>query len=445
MVASPAPADVSLARERARRIDGVLLVTAIAAAAAAASAGTSASSFPLLVAGATAAATLAALRPWNRARAARAAGAAVADAESERNRALASAAQHAARWQAIVDTATEAIVTIDTAGLIESVNGAASRMFGYAADELVGRNVKVLMPEPYRGEHDGYVQRYLRTGERHIIGIGREVKALRKDGTQFPIMLSVGEAEVAGRRFFTGMIRDITDQHEMQTKLAQTERLVAVGELAAGVAHEINNPINTIINCAQLIHDGDDPLRNSEVIREEGERIADIVRDLLQFSRDDRDRAQSTSVQEVVARTLRLLGENWQRHGIRLEVDVAEPLPLVQARPQQLQQVLLNLLINAKDALLQAEGCERRVWLAVHAVDQGVALTVRDSGPGVPPQLGNRVFEPFVTTKRARGGTGLGLSISKSIVEGYGGTIALRSEPGRGAEFRVWLPQAPPE
>jgi two-component system sensor kinase FixL len=350
-----------------------------------------------------------------------------------------------ARLRSILRTVPDAMIIIDERGRIESLSSTAERLFGYSMDEVAGKNIKMFMPSPNREQHDGYLARYLKTGERHIIGIGREVKALRKDGTQFPIMLSVGEAEVAGRRFFTGMIRDITDQHEMQTKLAQTERLVAVGELAAGVAHEINNPINTIINCAQLIHDGDDPLRNSEVIREEGERIADIVRDLLQFSRDDRDRAQSTSVQEVVARTLRLLGENWQRHGIRLEVDVAEPLPLVQARPQQLQQVLLNLLINAKDALLQAEGCERRVWLAVHAVDQGVALTVRDSGPGVPPQLGNRVFEPFVTTKRARGGTGLGLSISKSIVEGYGGTIALRSEPGRGAEFRVWLPQAPPE
>jgi two-component system sensor kinase FixL len=363
----------------------------------------------------------------------------------ERSEALASAAGHAARWQAIVDTATEGIVTIDAAGIIETCNGAAERMFGYPAAEIIGHNVSMLMPQPYRGEHDGYLRRYLTTGERRIIGIGREVIGLRKDGTEFPIDLSVGEGTTLGRRFFTAVIRDITERKEMQTKLAQTERLAAVGELAAGVAHEINNPINTVINCAQLVQDGDDAVSNCQVIIEESTRIADIVRDLLQFARDDRDRPQPTSLPEVVQRTLRLLGENWKRHGVTLEVDVPEHLPLVHARPQQIQQVLLNLLINAKDALLQGERDRRRVWLAAEVEGQGVVFTVRDNGPGIPSLLGERIFEPFVTTKRARGGTGLGLSISRSIVEGYGGTIRVDSTPGQGATFRVWLPQAPAE
>ena len=240
------------------------------------------------------------------------------------------------------------------------------------------------------------------------------------------------------------MIRDISERKDMQTKLAQTERLAAVGELAAGVAHEINNPINTVINCAQLIQDGDEAAANCQIIIEEGKRIADIVGDLLQFARDDHDLPQPTSIAEVVQRTVRLLGENWKRHGIRLDVDVADDLPQVHARPQRLQQVLLNLLINAKDALATVE-YERRVWLHAQVADQGISTTVRDNGPGLPPQLGMRVFEPFVTTKRARGGTGLGLSISKSIVEGYGGTLRVDSEPGQGATFRVWLPLAPSE
>src|SRR5690606_35595637 len=159
-----------------------------------------------------------------------------------------------------------------------------------------------------------------------------------------PIDLSIGEGWSSGRRFFTAVIRDVTDRKDMQMKLAQSERLAAVGELAAGIAHEINNPINTIINCAQLIRDGEDPAPNCVAIQEEGQRIADIVRDLLQFSRDDRQRAQPTSVHETLARTMRLVGENWKRHGIRLEIDVPADLPAVQARPQQLQQVLLNLL-----------------------------------------------------------------------------------------------------
>ena len=240
------------------------------------------------------------------------------------------------------------------------------------------------------------------------------------------------------------MIRDISERKDMQTKLAQTERLAAVGELAAGVAHEINNPINTVINCAQLIQDGDEAGANCQVIIEEGKRIADIVSDLLQFARDDRDLPQPTSIAEVVQRTVRLLGENWKRHGIRLDVDVAEALPQVHARPQRLQQVLLNLLINAKDALAAVEH-ERRVWVHAAVEADGVTTTVRDNGPGLPPHLGMRVFEPFVTTKRARGGTGLGLSISKSIVEGYGGTLRVDSEPGQGASFHVWLPLAPSE
>jgi len=367
----------------------------------------------------------------------------VREVERERAEAIAVSMRHAAHWRAIVDTATEGIVTIDSKGLIETANGAAETLFGYSQMEMLGQNVRMLMPEPYRGEHDGYLQRYLTTGERRIIGIGREVVGLHKDGTEFPIDLSVGEGDIAGRRFFTAVIRDIRDRKEMQTKLAQTERLAAVGELAAGVAHEVNNPINTVINCAQLIRDGDAPDENCRTIIEEGERIAEIVQSLLQFARDDRDRPQSTSIPDVVQRTLRLIAENLKRHGITLTVQVRDDVPHVLARPQQLQQVLLNLLINAKDALVHSDSEPRLVSIAAAPIDQGVEITVADNGPGVPAELGTRVFEPFVTTKRARGGTGLGLSITKSIVEGYGGRVTLQSAPGHGATFRVWLPLAP--
>jgi two-component system sensor kinase FixL len=344
------------------------------------------------------------------------------------------------RTRAIVETATEGIVTIDANGIIDTFNGAAERLFGYVAGEVLGQNVKLLMPMPYRDEHDGYLRHYLDTGEKRIIGIGREVVGRRKDGSTFPIDLSVGEGRDGDRPFFTAIIRDITERKELQGKLNQTERLAAVGELAAGVAHEVNNPINTIINCAQLILDGDDAASNCGVIREEGERIAAIVQDLLQFARDDHDRPQATPIHEVLERTLRLIGENFKRHGIKLVVAVPADIAPVKARPQQLQQVLLNLLINAKDALQQDPSRnDRQVSLRAVDDEQGVTLSVRDNGPGIPPHLGNRIFEPFVTTKRAKGGTGLGLSISKSIVEGYGGSIEAVSEPGRFAEFRVRL------
>ncbi len=363
-------------------------------------------------------------------------------AEEGRLAASLEASGSAARLQAIFHTATEGIVSIDAAGIIENVNGAAVRLFGHAAEEMVGRNVSMLMPEPFHTEHDGYLRRYAATGERRIIGIGREVLGKRKDGTLFPIDLSVGEGRNGDRRFFTAVIRDITERKQMQSKLAQTERLAAVGELAAGVAHEVNNPVNTIINCAQLIADGDDPKENCQVIIEEGERIADIVKDLLQFARDDNDRAQPTSLQEVVQRTLRLIGENFKRHGIALRVELPEQLPPVLARPQQIQQVLLNLLINAKDALLAHSGNDKQVRIACEPTERHVVLSVVDNGPGIPESLGERIFEPFVTTKRARGGTGLGLSVSRSIVEGYHGTLTVVSAPGHGATFRIRLPCA---
>ncbi|MBX3463545.1 MAG: PAS domain S-box protein [Planctomycetes bacterium] len=397
---------------------------------------------PAAFAAAGAATGLAVLYPWCRRRAQQVVDGATWAAQRGRAEAEAQSARFSARWQAIVDTATEGIVTIDDRGLVETLNGAAERLFGWRADELVGRNVAVLMPSPFCDEHDGYLQRYLTTGERRIIGIGREVLGKRRDGSEFPIDLSVGEGSVGGRRFFTAVIRDISDRKQMQSKLGQAERLAAVGELAAGVAHEINNPINTIINCAQLIEDGDDARSNCRVILEEGERVAEIVRDLLQFARDDRAQPQPTALSEVVARTLRLVGENWKRHGIQLCVDVPDDLPPVLSRPQQVQQVLLNLLINAKDALLQEARDGRRVDLTACCADGGVRFSVQDNGPGIPSALGDRIFEPFVTTKRARGGTGLGLSISRSLVESHGGSIRVHSEPGAGARFDVWLPIA---
>lgn len=365
-------------------------------------------------------------------------------AERERQRALSTAERHVAAWRAIVDHVVEGIVTIDSSANIETVNDAALDLFGYAREELIGKNVKILMPEPFRTEHDGYITRYLDTGERKIIGIGREVIGRRKDDTQFPIDLSVGEGTIDGRRFFTAVIRDISERKALQAKLGQTERLAAVGELAAGVAHEINNPINTMINCAQLIEDGDEPAENGRIIIEEGGRIADIVRALLQFARDDRDQAQPTSLAEVVERTMSLIGESWKRHGITLTIDVDEDLPAVFARPQKVQQVLLNLMINAKDALVQHDVENRYVSLTAQTSGDGVEFLVADNGPGIQASVRNRIFEPFVTTKRARGGTGLGLSISRSIIEGYGGTIRVDADEN-GSVFAVWLPLAPAE
>ncbi|MFK7742065.1 MAG: nitrogen regulation protein NR(II) [Planctomycetota bacterium] len=390
--------------------------------------------------------TLALFRPRSRRQEAKAIADATATTARELQQAAASSAQHVARWRAILDTATEGIITIDTRGCIQMLNDAAQEMFGYASSELVGKNVKVLMPDPYRGEHDDYLTRYLTTGIKRIIGVGREVAAQRKDGSIFPIDLSVGEGRTEDTHFFTALVRDISERKELQAKLAQAERLAAVGELSAGVAHEINNPINTIINCAQLIVDGDEPIEHAQMILQEGDRITGIVQALLQFARDDRDSAEPTSLREVIARTRQLIDENWTRNGISLSVELPDSLPNVRARTQRLQQVLLNLLMNAKDAVMQKPTGQRNVAIRTATEDDGVLLEVRDSGAGVDPSVAERIFEPFITTKRARGGTGLGLSVSKSIVEDYGGRLHLaETAPEGGACFSVWLPLDTPE
>lgn len=437
---SPKPPSTNHPGTHVRLLDGLLLAAGLAAWTGPWWLPPGAHTGAIIVA--TALTTGALLRPWCRRHTRRTIAGATWASERERQHAASEAGRHAETWRAIVDTATEGIVTIDTTGRIETVNGAAEQMFGYEPRELVGKDVTVLMPPPFAGEHAGYVDRYLRTGQPRIIGIGREVIGLRKDGTQFPIDLSVGKGSIDDRIFFTAVMRDITERQELQAKLAQAERLVGVGELSAGVAHEINNPINTMINCAQLIEDGDDSDEYSRIIIEEGERIAGIVRALLQFARDDKDVAQPTSLAEVVALTLRLVGESWKRHGITLTVDVPEDLPPVHARPQMMQQVLLNLMLNAKDALVVHDIANRHVSLNAAEAAGGVELLVSDNGPGIEPAVRERIFEPFVTTKRARGGTGLGLSISKGILEGYGGTIRLL-DGSPGSVFAVWLPQSP--
>ncbi len=351
-----------------------------------------------------------------------------------------SLADEAALMRTIIATATEGIVTMTPSGRIELVNRAAELMFGFGPGELIGQDVTTLMPSPYRDEHSRYVQNYLESGQARVIGIGREVVAKRKDGSQFPIHLSVGEGLVGNRRVFVAILSDISMRKELQARLSLAERLVAIGELAAGVAHEINNPINTILNCAQLIRDGDSPSENAAMIADEATRIAGIVQDLLQFARNDKRELLATDLADVAQRTVRLVRENYAKASVELDLHIEPGTPTVRANRSQLQQVLLNLLNNARDAVLAKRAGQKLVLVRAMPAQDGADIVIRDTGIGILPELADRIFEPFFTTKRARGGTGLGLSISKSIIDSFGGTITVESEPGQGAEFRVWLP-----
>ncbi len=379
-----------------------------------------------------------------------------------------------ARLRAILDTAVDAFIIINEQGVVESFNPAAERLFGYAPDEVIGRNVSLLMPSPYREEHDDYIRRYLTTGEKKIIGIGREVVALRKDGSVFPIDLAVGEAVVGGRRFFTGVIRDISERKRAEAALRESNRrleqaladlqarqeeirtmsqqvwqatkLATVGELAAGIAHELNNPLATVslrVEALLAALPADSPHRRPlEVVEGEVERMGSLVANLLQFSRRGRQQVSTLDLREELDGTLELIRYQFRKRGVEVRRELADDVPPVHADRQQLRQVFLNLLTNAADAMPQGGTLTLRVHAAEPDDEDGrdrVVVEVGDTGVGIPPENLARVTEPFFTTKGDKG-TGLGLAICKRIVQEHEGTLGVESEPGRGTTVRVALP-----
>ena len=337
-------------------------------------------------------------------------------------------------------------VIIDTSGYVVHANPAACDLFGWERDELEGEKVNVLMGEPFRTQHDGYLQNYLATGERKAIGQVRRVVGRHRDGHDFPCELSVSVSKGAdGETRFYGIVRDASERERVQAKLAQTERLTAMGELAAGIAHEVNNPVNTIINCAQLVKDGDDDPRLLDDVIQEGMRIATTVRDLLNFARDHHDELVEVDVGASLNRALRLVSRRIERQGVTLAVDLAPNLPTVRARAHQIQQVLINLLLNARDALVEAEDLEadgKRVQIRGYGDESDFVLEVWDNGPGIPAEILDSIFEPFYTRRRNSDGTGMGLAVTRGIIDEHGGTIAVHSEPGVETVFTVRLPRA---
>ncbi|MBX9678407.1 MAG: PAS domain S-box protein [Gemmataceae bacterium] len=377
------------------------------------------------------------------------------------------------RAEAILATTVDAVMVIDERGLIEVLNPAAERMFGYAAGEVIGRNINVLMPEPYRGEHDGYLANYLRTGQKKIIGIGREVVGRRKDGTVFPMDLAVSEARVGEHRSFVGIVRDVTERKQaeealreshrqletalaaLQTKgeevkvmsqqLWQAAKLASVGELAASIAHELNNPLATVsLRMESLLAQtaADDPRRRLlEVVEQEVDRMADLVANLLQFSRRGQQRASSVNLGEDLVKTLELVQHHFRSRHIRVVQELASDVPVIQADRQLLRQVFLNLLTNAGDAM--PEGGTLTLRSAPGFLGDGrpaVVIEFADTGLGIPRELLPRVMEPFFTTKEEGKGTGLGLAICRRAVQEHGGTIHITSELGKGTTVRIALP-----
>jgi PAS domain S-box-containing protein len=484
---------------------------------------------------------------------------------------------------ALVESAVDGIISIDERGLVEYANPSALTMFGYSLEEMLGNNIKMLMPQPFHDQHDGYLSHYMQTGKKKIIGIGREVLGMRKDHSTFPIHLSVSEVELEGKRRFTGLIHDISetknaqsekdhllqelnwrnkelnclyrigelvrggdldkeiqleivqildgalndsevtglrlsmddvvttsthfqetpwklsveilveDRHrgtlaifflhnqdensegstlnekrsllnaiarllgeslghrEAEAKVLHASKLASIGELAAGVGHEINNPINSIINCADILMkqgESDSKLAQfSEHIRSEAERIATIVRDLLTFSRQDTTLFSAANMRDIVDTVLTLCGKNIEKSHIHLEVQVSDSLPRMECRSEQVQQVLMNLVINAIHALNEKYPNEDpNKKLAIEAVDHSdqpiptLRLSVRDHGTGISPTHLERIYDPFFTTKGRDSGTGLGLSVSDGIIKNHNGNMSAETQWGEYTHFHIDLP-----
>lgn len=360
------------------------------------------------------------------------------DAQGEATR---TAVSRAERLDAILNTTTDGIIVIDSRGQIETFNPAAEQLFGYSQDEVIGRNVSVLMPSPFREEHDGYVSRYLRTGHATVIGIGREVTGQRKDGRLFPLRLSVGEFRSGGERKFTGVVHDLSARVQMESALRERDALAKLGELAAVVAHEVKNPLAGISGAIQVL-DSSLASRGERlpVLREIIDRIGALdrmLRELLMFARPLAPRPVEVEIVPLVVTTAALLSADPELHDVA--VDVTGGAPPIMADREMLRVVFHNLLVNGAQAM-QGDG---RINVVIRADDENCHLTFADNGPGMPDDVRRRIFTPFFTTKNR--GTGLGLPTARRFIEAHGGEIEIACPPEGGTTVDVCLPLAPPE
>jgi two-component system sensor kinase FixL len=363
------------------------------------------------------------------------------------------AAGESALLRSILDTVPDAMVVIDSRGIMQSFSAAAERLFGYSAADVCGKNVSLLMPSPYREQHDGYLARYLATGERRIIGIGRVVMGRRKNGSTFPMELSVGEVQQNGHRLFTGFVRDLTErQHtqarlqELQNDLLHVSRVRSMGQMAAALSHELNQPLTATTNyirAALRLLDGPAPdlgrIRQALTLASEQTlRSGEIIRRLRAFVARGEVIRQPENIAKLIeeASALALVGA--QEGGIEVRLEVDSTLPPAVVDRVQIQQVLINLIRNALEAMEASP--KRCLSISTEAWESKVLVAVTDTGSGISPAIETQLFQPFVTTKRD--GMGIGLSVCRTIIEAHGGRLWVDPNPGGGSIFRFTIPLA---
>jgi len=360
-----------------------------------------------------------------------------------------------AHLRSILATVPDALIIIDEMGMILSFSPASEKMFGYAEEEVVGENVSMLMPSPDRERHDGYLKSYRDTGVRKIIGIGRVTTARHRDGNSFPIELSVGEARFDGKRVFTGFIHDISQRqqaelrfHELQSELAHVGRLSELGTLASSLAHELNQPLTAIASyCegAASLLEGKPDVEQLEMAREalrdtaeQAIRAGEIVRRMRDFLSHGETEHREESLSRIIAEANALALVGSREHGIDVQVILDPKADRVFVDRIQIQQVLINLIRNAIEAML--DSLVRSLAISTEGGPELITVSVEDTGSGISETLAPQLFQPFVTSKQS--GMGIGLSICRTIIESHGGRIWFEPGPEGGTIFRFTLPRA---
>jgi PAS domain S-box-containing protein len=375
---------------------------------------------------------------------------------TERKMAQKALGESAERMRAVVETAVDGVMLINARGIVQMFNPACERLFGYSADEVIGNNVRMLMPEPYRSEHDGYLMNYRRTGAAKIIGIGREVSGLRKDGSIFPMDLSVGEAKQEGESIFVGIIHDLTNRKRTEAQLVQAQKMETVGQLSGGIAHDFNNLLTVILGNAEALSlrlKAREDLRHlADTIASAAERGAELTQRLLAFSR--RQVLQPSAIDcNALVESMEVLLRRTLREDIKLNIAIAAAPVFALADAGQLESALLNLSLNAQDAMpdggtltltTQEIDLDRSMIAGEPTMREGryVMISVTDDGTGMSRETQEHVFEPFFTTKEVGKGSGLGLSMVYGFVKQSNGHVSIYSEPGLGTSVRLYLPIA---
>ena len=362
------------------------------------------------------------------------------------------------RLATILNSTLDGILTIDGKGLVDTFNPAAERIFGYVRDEVIGQNVKMLMPEPYHSEHDNYLAHHLETGENKVIGIGREVIGRRKDGSVFPMDLAVSPMSVDGNPMFVGLVRDITQRNQTRQALQEAKEVAekanqAKSEFLSSMSHELRTPMNAILGFAQLLQDNpDEPLSDEQAecihhILKGGSHLLELINEVLDMARIEAGKV-TLSIEplhpgDLINACLDLVRTMGEKRGIRIhDLSVGRGLPALMADYTRLKQVLLNLLSNA----IKYNRAQGEIWLDCQPADHGLLrISVRDTGDGLPKSRRAEVFAPFNRLGAEGGaieGTGIGLTIAKQLIELMDGRIDFTSEVGKGSTFWVDLPLA---